>query len=144
MRLAERIGLNVPKSEMRIIRGVPFFLVERYDRIVSGGTVTRYIQEDFCQATKTPPECKYQNQGGPGIVDCYEVLINNSVNVVADVNQFLMLLAFNIVIGNHDAHAKNISLLHPPQGIRLAPFYDILSTQVYPDLDHEFAMSINR
>ena len=61
----------------------------------------------------------------------------------ADIEQFLKLIAFNILIGNHDAHAKNISLLHTPVGIRLAPFYDILSTQVYPVLDANLAMRIN-
>ena len=50
------------------------------------------------------------------------------------------------MIGNHDAHAKNFSLLyanpeHP--GIpNLAPVYDLLSTAVYPSLSPKMAMKL--
>jgi len=54
-------------------------------------------------------------------------------------------LSFNFLIGNTDAHAKNLSLLHSDSGVKLAPFYDLLSTEVYPEsiIDHEMAMLIN-
>jgi len=38
------------------------------------------------------------------------------------------------LIGNADAHAKNISLLLPEEGSRLAPFYGLMCTAVYPEL----------
>jgi serine/threonine-protein kinase HipA len=38
---------------------------------------------------------------------------------------------FNYLIGNSDAHGKNISLLLLPEGPMLAPFYDLLSTRIY-------------
>lgn len=38
---------------------------------------------------------------------------------------------FNALIGNHDAHAKNFSLLYVGKIPVLAPFYDTLSTAVY-------------
>ncbi len=38
---------------------------------------------------------------------------------------------FNYLIGNSDAHAKNISLLLLPEGPVLAPFYDLIPTRVY-------------
>jgi len=38
---------------------------------------------------------------------------------------------FNYLIGNSDAHGKNISLLLLPEGPMLAPFYDLLSTTIY-------------
>jgi len=52
------------------------------------------------------------------------------------------MMVFNYIIGNHDAHGKNFSILHN-NGFELAPFYDLVSTQVYP-LDNKFAMAIGR
>jgi serine/threonine-protein kinase HipA len=41
---------------------------------------------------------------------------------------------FNFLIGNADAHAKNLAMIFTDRGPRLAPFYDLICTQVYPDL----------
>jgi serine/threonine-protein kinase HipA len=49
---------------------------------------------------------------------------------------------FNALIGNHDAHAKNFSLLYSGKAPVLAPFYDTLSTAVYPTLTSKMAMKI--
>lgn len=47
---------------------------------------------------------------------------------------------FNYLIGNSDAHAKNISLMVNSQGYALAPFYDLLCVQAYGD--HDLALFI--
>ena len=47
--------------------------------------------------------------------------------------------------GIADAHAKNFSLIYDKDaGIRLAPFYDLVSTRAYPNLSSRFAMSIGK
>lgn len=51
-------------------------------------------------------------------------------------------MIFNALIGNHDAHAKNFSLLYAAQSAVLAPLYDVLSTAVYPTLTSRMAMKI--
>ena len=51
-------------------------------------------------------------------------------------------MIFNALIGNHDAHAKNFSLLHSGKTPILAPFYDTLSTAVYSTLTSKMAMKI--
>lgn len=43
-------------------------------------------------------------------------------------------------LGNGDAHAKSFALLSTPAGRRLAPFYDVVSTELYPLLSPTFAM----
>jgi len=40
-------------------------------------------------------------------------------------------LVFNVLVGNSDAHLKNISFLVSEEGVQLAPFYDLLSVAVY-------------
>ncbi|MDA3789272.1 MAG: HipA domain-containing protein, partial [Desulfobacula sp.] len=55
----------------------------------------------------------------------------------------VLIMAFNYLIGNHDAHGKNFSIIHE-QEIEMAPFYDLISAQVYPNLEGEFAMAIGQ
>ena len=44
-----------------------------------------------------------------------------------------------MLIGNADAHGKNLSLLLPPGGrVRLAPLYDVMSTVHYPEVGGPF------
>jgi serine/threonine-protein kinase HipA len=52
-------------------------------------------------------------------------------------------LAFNYIIGNHDAHGKNFSIIHGRE-IKMAPYYDLLSTMAYGHLEQHFAMSIGK
>lgn len=48
----------------------------------------------------------------------------------------------NLLAGNSDAHAKNLSLLYSPQGIRLAPFYDLICTRAIERIDYHLAMAV--
>lgn len=54
------------------------------------------------------------------------------------------LTIFNFLIGNADAHAKNLALLYSRKKPSLAPFYDLVSTQVYEGLTERMAMKIGR
>ncbi len=40
-------------------------------------------------------------------------------------------LVFNVLVGNSDAHLKNLSFLVSHEGVQLAPFYDLLSVATY-------------
>ncbi|KGH24259.1 MULTISPECIES: HipA domain-containing protein [Comamonas] len=55
---------------------------------------------------------------------------------------YLCLLSFNALIGNHDVHGKNFSLLYKVRSPVLAPFYDLLSTAIYPQLTPKMAMKV--
>lgn len=143
MELAHSIGLPVASvTRKRTVSGRPYLLVERFDRDLSVTPARRLHQEDFCQALGRPSERKYQSEGGPSLVDCFD-LVREAVAVPArDISALWRLLVFNYLIGNCDAHGKNFSLLRTDAGVTLAPFYDLLSTAVYPDLTHQLAMSI--
>lgn len=53
-------------------------------------------------------------------------------------------VTFTCLIGNADAHGKNVSLLHDLDGhIRLAPLYDTVPTALWPNLRSTAAMSLN-
>ncbi|WP_173677772.1 type II toxin-antitoxin system HipA family toxin [Francisella tularensis] len=135
MRLASAMGLNTSKPDIIWLENNPFYVVERYDREVSpDGKIIRLHQEDFCQALDIEPDIKYQNEGGPSFIDCFE-LINTLIKYgkMSTINKVALFDAsiFNFLIGNGDAHAKNFSLLYRNSKIELAPLYDILSTIIY-------------
>lgn len=49
---------------------------------------------------------------------------------------------FNFVIGNMDAHAKNLSFNYQGKQIRLAPFYDMMCLNIDEDLSQRLSMKI--
>jgi serine/threonine-protein kinase HipA len=58
-----------------------------------------------------------------------------------DTAALLRWALFNFLLGNADAHGKNISFLYAEGSVRLAPFYDLISTAVYPrQVNNKFAM----
>ena len=131
MALAHEVGLDVPRSFIHQHEETRVFVVKRYDRITKGDETRRLHQEDFCQALGIPPEFKYETEGGPSLVACFNLLRNSSIRSGKDVLSLLNWVIFNYLIGNSDAHGKNISLLLLPAGPMLAPFYDLLSTRIY-------------
>ncbi len=145
MMLAKEVGLNVPNVEMVQIGAVPVFVIERYDRYFDANRhLRRILQEDFCQLLMLEPTMKYQNTGGVGLIDCIQKIREHSSDITTDTEQLLKWVAYNVLVGNADAHVKNLSMIWSSKGIRLAPFYDILSTKVYGGHDDAFAMSIGR
>jgi len=146
MKLAHVIGLHTAKAEVGKAENIDYLLVERYDRTIlknSSGAefLEREHQEDFCQALGIIPDNKYQNEGGPSLKQCFALLRELSSAPVIDLQRLLDAVIFNFLIGNHDAHGKNFSLLYGSE-TRLAPLYDVLSTAYYPDLAKKMAMKI--
>lgn len=142
LNLARTIGLNAVKATLHHCDNLMYLLVERYDRTLSEQGIIRLHQEDFCQALGIPPEMKYQREGGPAIKDCFNLLRKVSSLPVIDLKYLLQAILFNVIIGNNDAHGKNFSLLHMNKQIRLAPFYDLISTTHYKNLSAKMAMKI--
>ena len=142
MILAGKIGLQVP--EVTIRRGLDtLFIVKRFDRErTPDGKVVRVHQEDFCQALGVLPEQKYESEGGPALNQCFDLVNRSSIRPAADRMALLQWVIFNVLIGNADAHAKNLTILLTDPGPRLAPFYDLLCTKIYESLTDNLAMKI--
>jgi serine/threonine-protein kinase HipA len=143
MRLADRGGLEVAPVELGKAGETPFLQVERFDRErMPDGSLERIHQEDFCQALAIPPELKYQQEGGPSLKKSFALVREVSSAPGPDVLKLFDAVVFNYLIGNSDAHGKNFSFLYTESGARLAPLYDLVSTQAYPDLSRIMAMKI--
>lgn len=125
---------------------VPYLLVQRYDRRGAydglGPRIVRLHQEDFCQALGIPSERKYEVEGGPSLADCFSLVRRATTVPAAHTLVLLDAVGLNFLVGNHDAHGKNFSLLRSPERTELAPFYDVLSTVAYPGLARKAAMAI--
>ncbi len=141
MALAGAMGLNVPDSYM-LDGAERAYVVKRYDRRSGdNGEIYRIHQEDFCQALGLSYRRKYQEQGGPGFKDCF-ALLQRCQNPLVERIRLIELAIFNLLIGNNDCHAKNISLLYAAgRNPSLAPFYDLVCVAAY-NLPAEMAMCI--
>jgi serine/threonine-protein kinase HipA len=148
MQLAKAIGMPTPSVARGSTGGIEYLLVERYDRIrIEGQPLARLHQEDFCQALGIVSINKYQNEGGPSLRQCFQLLRDAGSFPVVDIVRLLDAVIFNFLIGNHDAHGKNFSLLYRQNAAKsrvtsMAPFYDLICTDYYPDLSKKMAMKI--
>ncbi|HVB71707.1 MAG TPA: HipA domain-containing protein [Acidimicrobiales bacterium] len=141
MRVAHNLGLRTASIETTEYGGRKLIVVERYDRVTgASGDVERVHQEDFCQVLSLPPKTKYQQDGGPSLVRVAAVL--RQFAQPDSLSRLLQATYVTVLVGNGDAHGKNISLLHHPDGsIELTPIYDVVSTLHY--VDGELAMYID-
>ena len=134
MKLAAAMQLNVP---LVYLLQVPesVFVVQRYDRKVVDSRIVCLHQIDGCQLLGVGSDWKYQRQGGLVSIEKIVQALRDLRVPGKDLLQLQRWVMLNYLIGNSDAHAKNISLMIDSQGYRLAPFYDVLSVQAYGDND---------
>lgn len=134
MQLAGAVGLRVPKTFW--FAGA--FAVERFDRRYVGSRLARVHQEDFAQLLGVLPAAKYEI----GWRECFRVVDQHLNDAAAARRELVERLLFNLLIGNGDAHAKNFALSFTEAGAELAPAYDLLCTDAYPELSQSFVMRI--
>lgn len=132
MLLAKELKLPVP--DVWLLRvPEPIYVVRRYDRKVVEGNIVALHQIDGCQLLGHGAAWKYERQGGlvslPKIVRALRALPVKARDLLHVVHWVM----FNYLIGNADAHAKNISVLVSDKGYRLADFYDLLCVRAYGD-----------
>ncbi|WP_137885779.1 HipA domain-containing protein [Pseudomonas sp. 2FE] len=126
MTLANRVGLNVPAVSRRYVPE-PVYLIERFDRRHGPHGWERLHSIDACQLLGLDKAYKYSS----GSIERLEAL-SRLCSIPAKARLALyQWLGFNVLVGNTDAHLKNLSFMMKPSGVALAPFYDLLSTAVY-------------
>jgi serine/threonine-protein kinase HipA len=129
-------GIEASRSEIMEFGARKVLVVERFDRRFSEDKswILRLPQEDFCQATGTPPGKKYENDGGPGINKIMSILLGSKNADQDRLDFFKTQIAFWMLCAI-DGHAKNFSLFIESGGsYRMTPRYDVLSA--YPVLGH--------
>ncbi|ALE92060.1 hypothetical protein AOC05_06510 [Arthrobacter alpinus] len=152
LEIGRRCGLTTFASEVLNFAGSPALVVERYDRRVDdGGTVHRIHQEDAAQALGLPwgGDAKFESfppfratlKNIAGLLPRRRTVLGGGTD---DRERLLAFMTLNVAVGNTDAHAKNFSLLHLPNGrIELAPLYDVLPQVLSPDGQQNLAIGVN-
>lgn len=144
MSLAKEVGMNVPGSFI-VKNKYPYYVVERYDRYINEqGYAERLHQFDFCQGQGYLARKKYEDDGGPTLEQNFNFIKSVSAVPAKDLEAYVDWLVFNLVIGNNDSHSKNISFIYNHGELRLAPFYDLLSTALYRKITGRFAFGFGK
>ncbi|MFP4892620.1 type II toxin-antitoxin system HipA family toxin [Paraburkholderia sp. EG304] len=129
MRILRAFGLPVANTEVLSFGRQRVLAVERFDRQMhsSGTWLLRLPQEDFCQVYGVPSHRKYENEGGPGVLDLARIL-QQSVDARQDLETLLASQILFWMLAAPDGHAKNFSIRLLAGGqYRLTPLYDVMS-----------------
>ena len=126
MRLARRLGLDVPEVHRRYVPS-PVYLIDRFDRVAGAQGWQRRHAIDACQLLGLDRSFKYTQ----GSMDSLAALANACRSPAVTRSRLFGWLVFNVLVGNSDAHLKNLSFLVSHEGVQLAPFYDLLSVATY-------------
>ncbi len=126
MSLAARLGLPVPAVAVRHVPE-PVYLVERFDRAGAWPNLLRRHVLDACQLLSLDRAFKYQQSTAETLAR----LVGLSREKALARQRLFRWAVFNALVGNGDAHLKNLSFFVEPAGISLAPHYDLVSTASY-------------
>jgi serine/threonine-protein kinase HipA len=157
MKLAATIGLPVAPVRIRRIPEA-ILLIERFDRQVDwdpdtglAKAVYRKHVIDGCQALDFPSTYKYERNMGANDAAhiregvSFERLFSLMDKMVtpATARQFLVRWAIlQLLLGNSDAHGKNVSFAVNSAGLTPAPLYDLVSVNVYGErVESDMAMA---
>jgi serine/threonine-protein kinase HipA len=148
-RLAVRAELPAMDCELTNLHGRPAVLIRRYDRVVEGRTTKPVHQEDMCQLLGYPSTIKYEEDGGPSVKRCDVLPLKLGLPKRPPLFNFNLVLwtIYCALLGNADAHGKNVSLIDEPfLGPTLIPWYDLVPTIAYPEtlVGRRPAMAIGR
>ena len=114
------------------------FAIKRFDR----NDALRIHMEDFAQILVKYPHEKYTSANYESVG---KVIYGFSGDGLADAQQFARRLLVNILLANGDAHLKNWSFLYPDKITpRLAPAYDIVTTNVYIENETQYALNLGK
>lgn len=131
MRLAAELKVPVPQVDLLHLPE-PLYVIERFDRAPDAETIRRLHQIDLCQALGVSPSKKYESEGGLGLQHLFDLVRSPFIDrPIVATNAILQWVAFNYLVGNLDAHAKNIAFLMRGQKAAVAPFYDMLCVEAY-------------
>lgn len=152
MELARLIKLPVAKVTLKRF-GEPVLLVERFDRLWNKGKVDRLHLIDGCQMLDLPPTYKYERpfgklgegariRTGASLPKLFGASRHCRIPALAK-RDMLNWALFQLLIGNSDAHGKNISFFVGKAGIDVAPCYDLLNIDIYgTEYDRDLAMAV--
>ncbi len=153
--LAKSAGLSVTNFELKQFGDELVLEIERFDReIISDKKVKKLHLIDGCQLLGVPSSFKYERNFGTGrdVKDIKEGVSLKKLNEITHLTKIPLVTKkillewsiVNLILGNSDAHGKNISFFIDNDGIEVAPFYDIVNIAIYDGIyETSLAMGID-
>lgn len=140
MQIAKQVyGINTAGNALIFFKnGEPAYITKRFD---VKDDDTKLSLEDFATLAgktteNTGPDFKYQ-YSYEGLAE----LIQKYVPAyMVEIEKFFVVVVFNYLFSNGDAHLKNFSVLESPNGdYFLSPAYDLINTRIHVN-DTDFAL----
>lgn len=170
MRLAARLGhlayRQTMVAQVDIVRVPdPVLCIRRFDRVELPGPAVPGVADgalprvgrlhviDGCQALDLPVSMKYERNIGSGRDVAHirdgasfarlHTLRPRLEHPAAGLRQMGFWSILTLLLGNSDAHGKNLSFQVGPGGLSVCPLYDLVSVLHFDadQIDHEFAMA---
>ncbi len=121
MRLADEVGLRVAPVYLRSALGKDVLLIERFDRVLSGGHWHRRAMV----SALTMFELDEMMAAYASYEKLAEIIRHRFINPKATLRELFSRLVFNILCGNTDDHARNHAAFWDGNQLTLTPAYDI-------------------
>jgi serine/threonine-protein kinase HipA len=154
MQLARQAGLPVADTWLEHVPE-PVLFVRRFDRKEAQAGVDRLHLIDGCQLLGLSVGMKYERPYGDGpdvrdirdgasLRSLFQAINLHSLQPAVDRLALLRWAIFQVLIGNTDAHGKNLSFFVHPSGVSLAPAYDMVCIPALKDarLSGTLAMAV--
>lgn len=141
MQIARQVfGINTAENAIILFKdGSPAYITKRFDVKDDG---TKWGKEDFASlagktSTNAGPNFKY----GYSYEGIAKLIIKYVPAAIVEIEKFYVMIIFNYLFSNGDAHLKNFSLLQTANGDHiLSPAYDLINTRIHMD-DTDFALN---
>ena len=154
MQLARAAGLPVANTWLEHVPE-PVLFVSRFDRRETPTGVERLHMIDGCQLLGLSVGMKYERPYGDGpdvrnirdgasLRTLFQAINQHGLQPAVDRLALLRWAIFQVLIGNTDAHGKNLSFFVQPSGVSLAPAYDMVCIRALKDaqLSGTLAMAV--
>ncbi len=108
--IARTLGLNVPDFYLIKLEG-------QAEAFISKNFMEKHTDANLLHLYRFMDERPFD------LANIIEVISNHTGNHL-EIDQFIYLCLFDMLIGNHDRHGRNLAFIQTPNGKFLAPFYD--------------------
>lgn len=121
LRLAERAGIRVARASLVTVGAKDVLLVERFDRVRAGeGWGRRHMVSALTMLGLVETQGHYGRYE-----DLAVILRHHGTNPRETLAELFRRMAFNILVGNTDDHARNHAAFWDGARLTLTPAYDI-------------------
>lgn len=125
-RVAQEVGLPVPAVFLRYVPST-VYIIERFDRKITSDAVKRLHVLDATQLLSLAAGMKFSENGLDALNKVVGLCRAKGPTRLA----IFRWVVFNLLIGNNDAHLKNLSVFAGKDGYSLTPHYDLVSTSAW-------------